>query len=78
MTHELGPLPEPGTRTDWHHDGYGKPAYTADQMRAYAAQEVAKAVAAERERCARIAEAYDPSRLVEVLIRQGEAEMENK
>lgn len=44
----LGPLPEPGTRTDWHRNGYGKPAYTAEQMRAYAAQEVV----ADRERLA--------------------------
>lgn len=47
---QLGQLPKPGTRTDWHHDGYGLPAYTAEQMHAYAAQEVA----AERERCGQV------------------------
>ena len=44
---QLGPLPEASTRTDRHIDGYGVPAFTEDDMRAYAAQEVA----AERERC---------------------------
>jgi hypothetical protein len=51
----LGPLPEaamkggPGQMTRRDH-------YTADQMRAYAAAEVAKAVAAERERRAKLVE----------------------
>lgn len=45
---QLGPLPEASTRTDWHIDGYGEPAFTEDDMRAYASQEVA----AERERIA--------------------------
>ena len=35
----------------------GEPLYTADQMREYAAAAVLKAVAAEREQCAQIAEA---------------------
>ena len=43
---QLGPLPEASTRTDRHIDGYGEPAFTEDDMRSYAAQEVA----AERER----------------------------
>lgn len=49
---ELPPLPEAATNTNRHSgragfsNPYG-PAYTADQMRAYAAA----AVAAERERC---------------------------
>ena len=35
--------------------------YTAEDMHAYAAAEVARAVAAERERCARLCEAELPS-----------------
>lgn len=52
---ELPPLPSPATRTDFHHDGYGLPAYTADQMHVHAAL----AAAIERERCARICEQSD-------------------
>ena len=49
---ELGPLPE---RT--HFPGWTDvPYYTADQMRAYAEQEVAR----ERERCAKLIEPKNP------------------
>ncbi len=49
MTHELGPLPEPsikGRSGSMNRRDY----YTADQMRSYAAAEVARAVEAEREK----------------------------
>lgn len=49
-TDQLPPLPEADVRTDCHIDGFGEPAFTADQMRSYAA----RAVAAERERCAKV------------------------
>lgn len=35
---KLPPLPKPDTRTDWHHDGYGKPAFTTDLTIAYGQQ----------------------------------------
>jgi hypothetical protein len=44
MTHELGPLPPVDYDAGWHR------IYTADQMRDYAAAQVAAAVAKERER----------------------------
>ena len=49
MNNELGPLPEP----DYPAGGVGtlgQNCYTADQMRTYAAAQVAAAVAAEREK----------------------------
>ena len=52
MSDHLGPLPEPDFLNDrayWSH------VYSAANMRAYAAAEVAK----ERERCARIVESQD-------------------
>ena len=60
---ELGQLPEPDVchemaRDDWREDW----SYSADAMRAYAAEQVA----AERERCAGICEQWDlthPARL---------------
>ena len=52
MSNELPPLPEPHWR--WQTDPAD--AYTADQMRAYAAA----AVAAERERCAKLCEEAKP------------------
>ena len=58
--HELGPLPEPEAwRTQigpWG-DISTDYAYTLHQMRAYALAEVARAVAAEREACAKLCEA---------------------
>jgi hypothetical protein len=69
LTDGLGPLPEPAAEAvmDLCADHQGPveacqylPAYsmlyTADQMRDYAAAEMARAVAAERERCAKVAE----------------------
>ena len=35
-TTPLPPLPKATVRTDWHTDGCGFPAYTHDQMQAYA------------------------------------------
>lgn len=54
MSEKLGPLPAPAD-SDWS-TGERIRFYTADQMRAYAAQEVAK----ERERCAKICEPKNP------------------
>jgi hypothetical protein len=71
LTDGLGPLPEPAAEAvmDLCADHQGPveacqylPAdsmlYTADQMRDYAAEEMARAVAAERERCAKLADEY--------------------
>jgi hypothetical protein len=56
---EMPPLPEP--EAEYIHDGWNYPAdaFTADQMRSYAAQCVREAVEREREMCARIAEDMD-------------------
>lgn len=60
MKHELGPLPDyaHAFRPRWHGDDGG---FTSVQMRTYAAAEVARAVAAERERCAKVCES-EPER----------------
>ncbi len=54
LTDELGPLPpltHLGDYTNW--------GYDAHNMRSYARREIQRAVAAERERCAKLAEAMD-------------------
>lgn len=59
MEHELGPLPQPKQSsyvTDCVMRSIEVLSYTEDQMCAYALAEVRKAVAAERERCARVCE----------------------
>lgn len=43
---ELPPLPKAGVTTDTHIDGKGHPAFTVDQMRAYAAAAIAAQQAA--------------------------------
>ena len=61
MTHELGPLPEPDGPHSKSWDEQGRAVYeffyTADQMRAYALAEVARAVDAERAKHAGLLEA---------------------
>jgi hypothetical protein len=47
----MADLPKPLPASQWQHD-----MWTANQLRTYAAAQVAEAVAAERERCARLAE----------------------
>jgi hypothetical protein len=49
---ELPPLPTHAGRMPWDGLRFGKPGYTADQMRAF----YAAGVKAERERCAKICE----------------------
>ena len=64
MSYTPGPLPEPGGAIDLDcgpAPGGGREVlavdgFTAHQMREYAAAEVARAVAAERERCAKVCE----------------------
>lgn len=62
MSYTPGPLPEP-TQTMGKAGGtfvplLTGPLFTASQMQTYAAAEVARAVAAERERCAKVCERY--------------------
>ena len=58
MNYTPGPLPEAAGHIDrgTPYVGDQEPGarYTSDQMRAHTASEVARAVAAERERCARV------------------------
>ena len=46
LSEGFGPLPKPTVSTAYHQDGWGIPAYTAEEVHAC----VAKEVAAERER----------------------------
>ena len=55
--HELGPLPTPPSYESKYDDAPLADHYNAHQMRAYAIAEVARAVAAEREACAKLCEA---------------------
>ena len=78
MTHEFGPLPEPDGWAIWENyypakstplgavrfAGADAERYTAEQVRA----EVARAVAAERERCALVCEQWANSHLSGVLL----------
>lgn len=61
MSHEFGPMPEPVQLGKHLPTGYVIWGYNADHMRAYALAyamaEVAKAVEAERERCAALCDA---------------------
>lgn len=52
---ELPPLPNPAVSTDMHYEGRGRPAFSADQMQAYARA----AVLAERAACADIVDNAD-------------------